>query len=221
MDITGIIEGYLQENRRLVVPSLGAFLVKDSGEVLFSELLKADDGVLSSLLAEEGLGELERDGIIDRFVFDVKYELDTHCRCRFGRLGEFVRGINGAVLFSGSVNNLKGDVEVLQPVVEATVVQPIAEVETVIESEPEIEPVSEPEPALRPEPDEAEVSRARPMDKPRRKKRGTDWFVVVAVVVLLAAVAAIGYGYWCSTLVDDEAEMEALRWQVEQPAPTE
>ena len=45
-----------------------------------------------------------------------------------------------------------------------------------------------------------------------------NWFVVAAVVVLLAAVAVIAYGYFCSAEQDDEAMMDSLRWQIEQPA---
>ena len=38
---------YLESHRRLVVPQLGTFIVKEPGRsVVFSELLKRDDGCL-------------------------------------------------------------------------------------------------------------------------------------------------------------------------------
>ena len=44
-----IIAQYLESHRRLVIPQMGAFIVKEPGSsVLFSELLKRDDGVLQS-----------------------------------------------------------------------------------------------------------------------------------------------------------------------------
>ena len=66
-----VISQYLESHKRLVVPQLGAFIVKEPGHaVLFSELLKRDDGVLRRLLSERGMNELEAAGEIDRFVFE-------------------------------------------------------------------------------------------------------------------------------------------------------
>ena len=49
--LTNIIVEYLKHNKRLVVPRLGAFIVKQSnGVIVFSELMRNDDGVLHSLL---------------------------------------------------------------------------------------------------------------------------------------------------------------------------
>ena len=49
--IVELISKYLETHKRLVVPNLGAFIVKIPGEsVLFSNLIKNDDGVLRSLL---------------------------------------------------------------------------------------------------------------------------------------------------------------------------
>ena len=49
------ISQYLGSHKRLVVPQLGAFIVKaPGGEILFSELFKRDDGVLRGLLTAAG-----------------------------------------------------------------------------------------------------------------------------------------------------------------------
>ena len=46
---------YLESHRRLVVPQLGTFIVKEPGRsVVFSELLKRDDGVLGGFSAPGG-----------------------------------------------------------------------------------------------------------------------------------------------------------------------
>ena len=45
--LTDLIAQYLTAHKRLVVPQLGAFIVKEPDHtVLFSELLRRDDGVL-------------------------------------------------------------------------------------------------------------------------------------------------------------------------------
>ncbi len=48
--INGIVVRYLKGNKRLVIPALGALMRKDSGEVIFVELLRKDDGVLTGLI---------------------------------------------------------------------------------------------------------------------------------------------------------------------------
>ena len=67
--IVELISKYLESNKRLVVPNLGAFIVKEAGRVvLFSNLIKGDDGVLRSLLVEAGVSELETAAALDRRV---------------------------------------------------------------------------------------------------------------------------------------------------------
>ncbi|MBR0393953.1 MAG: hypothetical protein IIX04_02460, partial [Alistipes sp.] len=57
----------------------------------------------------------------------------------------------------------------------------------------------------------------RPMTQ---QKRGADRFVVLAVIVLVLALAAIGYGYYVSQLAPDadDAQMDALRVEIERPS---
>lgn len=57
------ISQYLESHKRLVVPQLGTFIVKEPGvSIVFSELLKRDDGTLRRLLIDGGLSELEAAG---------------------------------------------------------------------------------------------------------------------------------------------------------------
>ena len=85
--VVEVIAGYLQTNRRLVVPNFGAFMVKESGERIFSDLLNTDDGVLTSLLRDRGLNEMEVAVTLDRFLFEVRHELEQYGYCRLGEIG--------------------------------------------------------------------------------------------------------------------------------------
>lgn len=51
------------------MPQLGTFIVKvPEGGVVFSELLRRDDGILRGLLVQQGgMNDLEAAGAIDRF----------------------------------------------------------------------------------------------------------------------------------------------------------
>lgn len=205
MDIIDVIANYLRDNhRRLVVPAFGAFVVKESGEVLFSELLKTDDGVLRGLLAAGGLSELECAGLIDRFIFDVRNALSEKGRFDMGGFGGLAVGADGEIRF----------------------VPPIAAPTEKTVEKPAVPKAAQPSKNVVSKPDtfrsETQFERERPKAAaPRRsepRKRGVDWFMVAAVVVLLAAVAVIVYGWLCSAEQDDEAMMDSLRWRIEQPA---
>ena len=91
---------YLESHRRLVVPQLGTFIVKEPGRsVVFSELLKRDDGVLRGLLRAEGMGELEAAGEIDRFVFEIRHAVEHGSEYRLEGFGVMKPGPNATIAF--------------------------------------------------------------------------------------------------------------------------
>ena len=95
--VVEIISKYLEANKRLIIPNLGAFIVKVPAQtILFSNLLKNDDGVLRSLLVQNGMSEIEAAGVVDRFVFEINYRLQSNGECRLGGFGRLVAGANGA-----------------------------------------------------------------------------------------------------------------------------
>ena len=95
-----ILSRSLESHKRLVVPQLGAFLVKEPGRsVVFTELLKRDDGVLRGILLGDGLSELEAAGEIDRFVFEVRHAVAQGGECLLPGLGTMRPGPNGTIAF--------------------------------------------------------------------------------------------------------------------------
>ena len=105
--IVELISKYLETHKRLVVPNLGAFIVKVPGQtVLFSNLIKSDDGVLRSLLAANGVSEMEAAAAVDRFVFEVRFRLQNNGVCRLGGFGELHSGANETVTFIYSPSTL-------------------------------------------------------------------------------------------------------------------
>lgn len=99
--ITNILVEYLKHNKRIVVPKLGAFIVKQpSGVIRFTDLMRNDDGVLRSLLIAYGLSELEAIGKIDRFVFEIRHALSQGEIYIIADLGEFRAGENNNILFN-------------------------------------------------------------------------------------------------------------------------
>lgn len=99
MQIPILIQRYLAAHKRLIVPQLGAFVVKEPGTVLFTEMLKRDDGVLRALLAEAGADPLKAAGEIDRFVFEVRHAVERGEEYVAPGLGTFGAGPNHTIAF--------------------------------------------------------------------------------------------------------------------------
>ena len=107
--VVEIIAKYLESNKRLIIPNLGAFIVKVPAQtILFSNLLKGDDGVLRSLLTQNGMTEIEAAGVVDRFVFEISYRLQNNGECKLGGFGRLSVGANGAVGFE-YLPSIEGD----------------------------------------------------------------------------------------------------------------
>lgn len=169
--IDSVIIEYLKHNRRLVVPKLGAFLVKEpDGAVVFSELLRGDDGVLRGLIKARGVGDIEAAGVIDRFVFEVRHALDSGRKYEIGDFGTLQRGENGIISFRMS---RPATSRVQNAAVAANRPDNVAQEATG---------------ALQQAPD----TRVRPRN---RKPRRTDMFLIVAVLIAIAAIAVMVYGY--------------------------
>ena len=98
--LTNIIVEYLKHNKRLVVPKLGAFIVKQAeGKLMFSELMRNDDGVLRSLLIAYGINEIEANGMIDRLVFEIRHAATQGKSFTIEGLGSFSAGENNTITF--------------------------------------------------------------------------------------------------------------------------
>lgn len=215
VNIADIIANYLRTSRRLVVPSLGAFVVKASGEILFSELLKSDDGVLRSILATQGMSEIEVAGAIDRFTFEIRNEVETKNYCVVGTLGVLRRGAMGSLVFTPLP---KRTAVTLQMADSQGVV-------AITEQKPRLQPAKPVARPAKPVADEREEAprqprkvdipeRYRPRRAPKPRKRGVDKFILFALIALAMAVAALGYAFYCWHTTEEmiqEPSIEQLR----------
>lgn len=176
-------------------------MVKESGERLFSDLLCTDDGVLFSLLRDKGLSEMEAAVTIDRFIFEVRHELEEYGYCRLGDIGTL---------------RIDPETKVLRlnpPVYGEALPKEQGPYVPEFEGEGEEKPIAEPKPK---EEGVVEPSQKPKQPKPKRKRprKGADWVIILAVIALIAALLSVGYGFYVSSLgkedfaVDDEAMSE-------------
>ena len=190
--VVDTINEYLKSNRRLVIPSFGAFVVKGDGDIIFSELLKSDDGVLRGLLVAQGMREIEAAGKIDRFIFEIRHALMQGNICPVADLGTFHRTAEGVITFDSTKPDLvaipAAAAEPIKPVAVATPVSPVTPA-----------PVSIPTPAPR---------------KGVNKRRGGGFVMWFAGIVILGALLALAYGIYTMLTVpsdDLDARMDAQR----------
>lgn len=219
------ITRYLQFHKRLVVPQLGAFIVKEpSGNVVFSELFRRDDGVLRGLLQAGGMSELEAAGAIDRFVFEIRLAVQDGGAYRMEGFGFFRPGPNETLAFvcepAAAVTADRAE----QAPVELREQPPMQEQEAEMPAEkfagdPHIPSGS----TLQPDPSLKGLRYGKPLRTTAaytyvegRKRRKTDRFVLVAIIAAIIAVAAIAFGY-----VHEAREKRAAEQAIEQTQPAQ
>ncbi len=186
--VVEVIAEYLKTNRKLVVPSLGAFMVKESGEHIFSDLLSTDDGVLTSLLQARGLNEMETAVTIDRFVFEVRNELEEYGYCRLDVVGTLrVEPDSGVVRLYPQVLGEEEPMQAPYVPVSATPTEGAPEEKIVVEER--VEDVKT-EPARKVTP-----AAYRRSAKPRRS---FDFVMFIAIVIIVAALAVVAYCWYVS-----------------------
>ena len=212
------ISQYLGSHKRLVVPQLGTFIVKEPGvSIVFSELLKRDDGVLRGLLREAGVGELEAAGEIDRFVFEVRHAAQ-HGLDGFGVLRP---GPNGTIAFAYEPRPVQSAADAAPGAASVPAGTRPAPAGQTPPKLPYSEPRVSPSAKMNPDPSVRGLRYGKPpkttaaytyVDRPPRRRRA-DRFIWVAAIAAAIAVAAIAFGY-LREANDKEAEMQYL----EQPA---
>lgn len=212
---------YLESHKRLVVPQLGTFIVKEPGRsVLFSELLKRDDGVLRGLLRAEGLGELEAAGEIDRFVFEVRHAVEHGQEYRLEGFGVMKPGPNDTIAFVYEPHPAAQE-EPAEEKGRAKQVQPekVAEAVKTAFAEPRVSPSVK----MNPDPSVRGLRYGKPpkstdaykyVDRPPRRR--ADRFIWIAVIAAVVALAAIAFGYW-----HEEREKRIEAELLETPAAVE
>lgn len=210
---------YLKSNKRLVVPQLGTFIVKEPGRsVVFSELLKRDDGVLRGLLRAEGMGELEAAGEIDRFVFEIRHAVEHGAEFRLEGFGVMKPGPNATIAFAYEPQpEAEPAVEDEPAGAKRSSLQPekVAEAVKTAFAEPRVSTSAK----MNPDPSVRGLRYGKPPKSTdayryvdRAPRRRADRFIWIAVIAAVLAVAAIAFGLW-----RDAREKQADAEYIEQP----
>ena len=197
-------------------------MVKENGERLFSDLFSEDDGVLVALLRGKGLSEMEAAIMLDRFIFEIRHELEQYGYYRLNTIGTLrVEPTTKIVKLYPPVQSevpLQEAYEIEQkPYVPQPIVEPEPAVEVRVVEEktvPNPQPETKKEQVEEPKPQKTLSIKPQPRAK---RRRGADFVLILAVLIVVAALAVIGYGWYVSNLAEgDDAAMDALRVTPEQ-----
>lgn len=145
--ISAIIEAYLQRENRLIIPNVGTLLKrKESGEIVFVEMLKKDDGKLKSLVATDlAIDADEAAAIVEGYAEEIGRQIATSRKFIIDGVGVLLVGANGALDFA--FNPYSHTIPEPEARVAATEVKEVApEVKAVApEVKPTVEKAAEPE----------------------------------------------------------------------------
>ena len=214
MKLSKIIAAHLESNKRLVIPQLGAFIVKDEGrQIIFSELLRRDDGVFRSLLMAQGMGELEAAAAIDRFVFDIRHALQHGTPFVLEGLGALLSGADNAIVFKYAPQREKADIEAMaaREVRQETIPEPAVSRSATAQPDKHVRGLRYDAP-----PKQRPVRYAGSRGKRRGGKKGVDKFLLLAILAAAIAVAVMIYGYINEKRIEnikaetEEAESQAM-----------
>lgn len=237
-----VVTQFLESHKRLVIPQLGAFIVKEPGRsILFSELLKRDDGVLRGLLRDRGMSDLEAAGEIDRLVFEVRHAVERGGEYRLEGFGTLKPGPNGTIAFHYEPRPLHtvqapsagqhSEVPGIHPVAggpatdgdrpraaRSAQVHPerVAEAVRTAFAEPHVSRSAK----MNPDPSVRGLRYGKPPKNTdaytyvdRAPRRRADRFIWIAVIAAILALGAIAFGLW-----NDAREQQGETEYIELPA---
>lgn len=179
--ISAIIAQYIKSETRLIIPEVGTLIRrKESGEIVFMEMLKKNDGTLVGLVVNIlDVSPSKATEIVNRYIRTVKSQLATSKKFILDGVGVLLARPDGSVDFSFNpfAQTLPGTEEDEYGYLDEPAPQPTAESDVVAEeehkkrvvAEPKAEVVAEPQEEAENEPKAEVVANPEPAPQPITK----------------------------------------------------
>lgn len=149
VEINTLIARYIADNIRLIIPNIGTLLRrKESGEIVFMEMLKKGDGTLNSLVgAHLSLSEADAMAAVENYAAEIKRAVESDKKFIMDGVGVLLAGANGGMefIFTPSAHTIDAVEDKPKTTVEEPVVVTIEEEQMVevIPDEPVVEVMPE------------------------------------------------------------------------------
>ena len=202
--LSRIVNAKLKENRRVMIPGLGMFVMRPDGRVLFSELMTADDGVLrAAVAAENGTGENEAAFAIEKFAGDIRRTLEHGMSYRLEGLGTLSADERGLLVFKEHESEQPKPAERPRSGLESILAASARAERESAEANGAAKAPAAGKPETKPADAQPARPKQRPRPRPQKRRGGTDMFLVVAIIIAVAAIAIMAYGFWVASNRDD------------------
>ena len=96
----------LLNNGSVILPEFGAIVIanEDTGEVMFNEYLKFNDGKLVAIIVDNSsMDDQDASNMVAKYVRDIQIQLDKGESYDIFGLGSFVKDNDGSTIFNGNI----------------------------------------------------------------------------------------------------------------------
>ena len=160
VEINTLIARYIADNTRLIIPNIGTLLRrKESGEIVFMEMLKKGDGAFNSLVGTHfNLTEAEAVDAVEKYAAAIKRSLENNKKFIIDGVGVLLAGTNGGMefIFNPSAHTIDAVEDKPKTTVEEPVVKVMPEEDSPAAEESVV--VEKPEDVVAPQPKADKVS---------------------------------------------------------------
>lgn len=106
MSIDTIISEYLSgAGKRIIIPGFGAFIKRDAGEIVFIDMLTADDGLLAELVSRHnGISAEKANAEVEEYSLRLRSDLAKNRYAAIEGLGVVTVSADGKLRFTASAN---------------------------------------------------------------------------------------------------------------------
>ena len=221
--INAIIAQYIANETRLIIPEVGTLIRrKESGEIVFMEMLKKNDGVLSGLIVNTlDVSPSKSAEILKRYTADIQKQLTSSKKFILDGVGVLLVRPEGGIDFSFNpfaqsipeptrATEEEPTVAKVETVEDKTASKAVVTEEKTAPEAKEPEPVAKPAPAAKPAApkptvkptpkpavkayDEDEAPR-KPRISGRRQRVKIDGLTIVAIVAVIMALITLVWGF--------------------------
>ncbi len=183
-----LIANLIQTNKRVILPSFGAFIVyKDNEkvEISFNQYLNFDDHVLSEYVAEQkGVSREEAESQIASYVNDLNARLDAGETVKIDGLGTFKKDDTRIEFYGESMESEPAETEASAPAQDEEITVAFAAEEPKAAEEPVAEEPAPEESAAATSTESTTITNNYYYEEPKRRT----WLWVLIIVILLLLV---------------------------------
>ncbi len=222
--ISAIIAQHIATQTRIIIPEVGTLIRrKESGEIVFMEMLKKSDGILANLIINTlDVSPSKANELLSGYVNTVKQQLATNKKFILDGVGVLLARRDGGVDFSfnpfaQSLPEFEKGVDVLEEEIEEkpAPVAPSAPSEPQKPAEPKVAPTATPRPTPTPRPAmPAKPTKVEEDEEPIERKsriqahmphKKIDGITIVAIIALAMALISV---IWGAIPSNDRVELE-------------